>query len=87
MKTTLELPDELLAEAKAEALKSRITLKTLFTRALERELRERGSAASHRRFVVDASGWPVRQDEGGGDQVITDSMINDLRDAEGLRDL
>ncbi|MFN0130493.1 MAG: hypothetical protein ACKV19_27855 [Verrucomicrobiales bacterium] len=84
MKTTLELPDHLLAEAKAMALKNRITLKTLFTRALERELRVRETEVPHRRFVVDESGWPVWHRELGGDQAVKETFINELREAEGV---
>ena len=83
MKTTLELPDELLAAAKAAALRRRTSLKALFTRALERELR--GGDVGHPRFKVDEAGWPVLQaDHGPGKVIITDSFINDLRETEGV---
>ncbi|MCP5538556.1 MAG: hypothetical protein H7A53_12830 [Akkermansiaceae bacterium] len=38
MRTTLDLPDQLLLRAKTVALQRRITLKTLFTEALENAL-------------------------------------------------
>ena len=38
MKTTLELPDDLLIEAKAVATRRRTTLKAMFDHALRREL-------------------------------------------------
>ena len=38
MKTTIELPDDLLLAAKKKALESRTTLRALFERALRREL-------------------------------------------------
>jgi hypothetical protein len=38
MKTTIELPDDLLIEAKAVAVRRRTTLKDLITRALRREI-------------------------------------------------
>lgn len=38
MKTTLELPDDLLMEAKAVAVRRRTTLRAIFERALRREL-------------------------------------------------
>lgn len=38
MKTTIELPDDLLIEAKAVAARRRTTLKDLLTRALRREI-------------------------------------------------
>ena len=85
MKTTLELPDELLAAAKAAALRRRTSLKALFTRALERELRGGDVEHPHPRFKVDEAGWPVLQaDHGPGKVIITDSFINDLRETEGV---
>lgn len=85
MKTTLELPDELLIEAKAAAARRRTTLKALFTRALERELH--GSShlpASQPRFVVDASGWPILQRLESTHPLVTDDFIRSLRDEEGI---
>ena len=38
MRTTIELPDELLKKAKIKAVEEGISLKQLFTRALENEL-------------------------------------------------
>ena len=38
MRTTIELPDEILKKAKIRAVEEGISLKQLFTRALEREL-------------------------------------------------
>ncbi len=38
MRTTIELPDEILKKAKIKAVEEGISLKQLFTRALEREL-------------------------------------------------
>ena len=40
MKTTIELPDDLLIEAKKKAAESRTTLRALFERGLRRELAE-----------------------------------------------
>jgi len=82
MKTTLELPDELFAEAKAVALRRRMTLKALFTRALERELRVLTADSPPQRFTVDESGWPVLRSALGDDQVVSETLINALRDAE-----
>ncbi len=38
MRTTIELPDEILKKAKIKAVQEGISLKQLFTRALEKEL-------------------------------------------------
>lgn len=46
MKTTLELPDDLLIEAKATAARRRTTLKELITRSLRREIGSESSLAS-----------------------------------------
>jgi hypothetical protein len=84
MKTTVELPDDLLAEAKAMALRNRTTLKALLTRALERELRGGGLEASHDRFIVDDRGWPLLQTDEGADRIITNGFIDELRESEAL---
>lgn len=84
MKTTLELSDELLMEAKALAARRRTTLKALFTRALERELRGEAGSASPERFKVDESGWPVLQRPPQDRPVVTDGFIQALRDSEGV---
>lgn len=83
MKTTLELPDDLMAAAKALATRRRTTLKALFTRALERELRGPGKA-THQRFEVDESGWPVLRRPPRNATVVTDEFIRALRDSEGV---
>ncbi len=38
MRTTIDIPDELMKEAKKKAIEEGITLKELFTRTLEKEL-------------------------------------------------
>ena len=82
MKTTLELPDELLAAAKATALRRRTTLKALFTKALERELQ--AGAESPARFALDESGWPVLRREERSRTVVTEAFIEGLREREGV---
>jgi hypothetical protein len=83
MKTTVELPDELFAEAKAVALRRRVSLKTLFTRALERELRGPTGEARQDRFRIDESGWPVLRVAEDDRTVVSDAFVNELRDFEG----
>ena len=84
MKTTLELPDDLFVEAKAVAARRRITLKTLFTRALERELRPEPPQPTGDHFEIDSHGWPVLKRRAGGNLVVTDESINELREREGI---
>ena len=62
MKTTIELPDELLIEAKKRAAEQRTTLRRLFARGLRRELDASGPGrlATERkiRWVVVDGGLP-----------------------------
>ncbi|MBD5781086.1 hypothetical protein IEN85_16425 [Pelagicoccus sp. NFK12] len=57
MKTTIELPDELLAEAKAVALKRKTTLKEIITKALQREISPSANVDDDL-FKLDESGLP-----------------------------
>jgi hypothetical protein len=84
MKTTLELPDDLFVEAKATAARRRISLKTLFTRALERELRPLATEPSAAHFEVDAQGWPILKRPPGRLPVVTNEFVNELRDSENI---
>ena len=62
MKTTVELPEDLLLEAKRKALETRTTLREILERALRRELRGTGSQRPRRRprinWVTSAGGLP-----------------------------
>ncbi len=61
MKTTIDLPDELLIEAKKRAAESRTTLREIFERGLRQELAGRsGSARRARRirWVTAGGGLP-----------------------------
>lgn len=58
MKTTIELPDALLREARAVAARRRTTLKAVFTHALQREIRSAGAGQVSGVFIVDADGLP-----------------------------
>jgi len=80
MKTTLELPDELLIEAKATAARRRVTLRELFTRALERELKPAPGPSQD--FVIDENGWPVAKRK--TQKVVTNRMVRQLMEKEGI---
>ncbi|MCW1922390.1 hypothetical protein OKA05_07480 [Luteolibacter arcticus] len=84
MKTTLELPDELLTEAKATAARRRITLKELFTRALEKELRPVAAPKQEDHFTIDQDGWPVLKRRPDSGVVVTEDFIRQLREQEGV---
>lgn len=52
MRTTVELPDELMRAAKARAAESGESLKDLFSRALAKEIGRRSPASSSRRVTL-----------------------------------
>jgi hypothetical protein len=83
MKTTVELPDDLFAEAKATALRRRISLKTLFTLSLERELRGFAVESGQQRFCVDETGWPVLRTASDDTTVVSTDLVNELRESGG----
>ena len=62
MKTTIELPDALLLEAKRKALETRTTLRDILERALRQELRQSVNRRTRRRprirWVTSAGGLP-----------------------------
>lgn len=84
MKTTLDLPDDLMIEAKATAARRRITLRELFTRALERDLKLSKPMLQDEEFIVDEAGWPIFSRKGYRGPVATNELVNRLRDQEGI---
>ena len=62
MRTTVELPEDLLREATRRVLETRSTLSTIVERALRRELRQAGGRPARRprriRWVTSAGGLP-----------------------------
>ena len=84
MKTTLELPDQLFAEAKATAAMRRVTLKELFTRALEKEIRPVALPSEHSHFKIDEYGWPVLNREPNCGVIVTQELIDSIREEEGI---
>ena len=84
MKTTLELPDDLFVEAKTVAAKRRITLKELFTKALEKEIRPSSAPMAGDHFEIDQYGWPVLKRKLEDGLVVTNDFVNQLREQEGI---
>jgi len=88
MKTTIDLPDALYRRARIAAAERSTTLRALVIEALEGELSGRKGARdelpARDRFEVDASGWPVLKRGAGDTRVITEELINRLRDEEGV---
>ena len=83
MKTTLELPDDLLIEAKSVAARRRTTLKALIEHALRREIQpaplESGVAGDQIEF--DSDGIACLRNRG---VVVTSEFIRQLMDEEGV---
>ncbi|MBI1895067.1 MAG: hypothetical protein HYS04_00825 [Acidobacteria bacterium] len=52
MRTTIDLPDELLIAAKKRAAETRVTLREIFERGLRRELQQPRRAALSRRRPI-----------------------------------
>lgn len=59
MKTTLDLPDDLLIEAKAVAARRRTTLREMVTRSLRREIGQEEPLPSESAFELGSLGLPV----------------------------
>lgn len=79
MKTTIELPDDLLIEAKAVAARRRTTLKEMITHALRREI---GVAPDPLRrdadhLEVGPFGIPRLKPQGA---LVTDAMVRKMQD-------
>lgn len=75
MKTTIELPDYLLAQARRTALRRRTTLKALMTHALQREVGMDQDGSSETVFVTDEDGLPHLPSRG---VVVTGELVNRL---------
>lgn len=84
MKTTLDLPDDLLIEAKATAARRRVTLRELVTRALERDLKPIRMPESEQHFIIDEDGWPVLKRDPSSTVVVTSEFVRELMDKEGI---
>ncbi len=89
MKTTLELPDDLLIEAKSLAARRRTTLKALIESALRREIRSRADTENPdpERYEIGPLGFLVIKAR-PGDQPVTPEQIRAIQeelDAEDCR--
>mgnify|MGYP002630302891 CR=1 FL=1 len=83
MKTTIELPDELLTEAKATAAKRRTTLKAMFEHALRREIQGHPPVSnSSGKFTIDDDGLPVLAKR--GDTIVSNEMVYQMMEDLGI---
>lgn len=83
MKTTIELPDALLTEAKSVAAKRRTTLKAMIEHALKREIRfSEGEADDALPYEINSHGFPVIKKTGG--TVLTSEMVYKMMDDLGI---
>jgi hypothetical protein len=81
MKTTLELPDKLFAQAKAAAAKRKTTFRAVVEHALRREV---GSPTSEENespfYTIGPTGSPLIKHN--GKTVVTTSMVRELLEEE-----
>ncbi len=82
MKTTLELPDALLIEAKAVAARRRTTLRAMIEHALRREIggAEVGGTAAEGLTEINAFGFPVLKRTSKG--LVTSEQVYALLEEE-----
>ena len=76
MKTTIELPDELLRAAKAMAIRRGTTLKAIITHAVQREVQD-VNRPQDCNFEVDADGLPHLPSRGAH---VTGELVEGLLD-------
>jgi hypothetical protein len=84
MKTTLELPDELLIEAKAVAARRRTSLKAIMEHALRRELGgyPTTKSAKEAATILNAYNFPVLKRTGRGR--LTSEMVYAMQESGEL---
>lgn len=82
MKTTIELPDSLFAEAKAVAVRRRTTLKEMFEHALRREIAFLGNPSRSKFTEINNHGFPVLKKR--GKRAVASEEVYRLLDEEGL---
>lgn len=87
MKTTVDIPDALYRQAKIRAAEEGTTLRALLVNSLAESLVRPASPADvlpgRARFEIDERGWPVLKRAPGDSTVITDELLNRLRELEG----
>lgn len=83
MKTTIELPDDLLTQAKAVAAERRTSLKAMMEHALRRELMDLGDARAPDVLTEQNEyGFPVLRKREDGDVQVTSELIYRMLEEE-----
>ncbi len=83
MKTTIELPDELLIEAKAVAARRRTTLKAMIENGLRREIvGNRSGEDKMTCYTIDELGMPVLKCD--GDAKVSSEMVYRMLEELGI---
>lgn len=91
VKTTIELPEGLVAEAKRRAVDESTTLRELVIRGLElvvypkqsASVAENTSAEYGQPYRLDGDGWPLL-DSDVPEVVVTNEMVNQMREELGI---
>ena len=88
MKTTLDLPDELLTEAKAVAARRKITLKEMVTHALRREISPAGESQAGISDRLEVGPFGILRLKNTGKKVTAQAIqkLSDLADEEELQE-
>lgn len=91
MKTMIEIPEPLYREARIRAIQTGSTLKELILKALQHELQVMSSPLPTKSpvvmemlFHIDEQGWPVLKRAAEDKTVVTEELINRLREEEGI---
>jgi len=82
MKTTIDLPDDLLIDAKATAARRRTTLKAMVEHALRREIAFSNRPASDDVFALNGNGFPVLKEREG--RRVTSETVYQIMEQEGI---
>lgn len=92
MKTTIDLPDDLYRSVKVRAAQEGSTVREIVIEGIrlrlhfDQETRPAPdlSVRESRHFYVDQEGWPVLKRKPDDTRTVTDDMINELREQEGV---
>jgi hypothetical protein len=88
VKTTVDLPDSLYKRARIRAAERGTTLRAVLIESLEQNLAQqpgaRVSLPSRDRFRLDEHGWPVLRRDVLDTRVVTQELVERLREEEGV---